>query len=261
VGSSNLSFGTNGKIASIKVGFGTKVTAGQVLAELTDVESIEKELMMQESAVATAQSTYESSPTATNKQALDAAQNKLNEIKGKLSKARIVAPFSGTISEFSGVKEGASVKAGAKIFSISSNKSFVVHAPTADFASFDVGMSVNCDYNGAAFKGTVVYTPDETPGSEKEYGLLDGFRGVVVALNKVPETAKLGDTISVKKVIASKDNVLVIPKNTVMEYDGKFIVFVWQNGIRVEREITVGLQAAYDYEVISGLDAGDQITY
>ncbi len=59
--------------------------------------------------------------------------------------------------------------------------------------------------------------------------------------------------------LETKNDVLLLPKQALMESDGKKSVFVVQNNKALETEITAGVEDGAQIEVLSGLKEGDQV--
>ncbi|HEY3108945.1 MAG TPA: efflux RND transporter periplasmic adaptor subunit [Chloroflexota bacterium] len=63
----------------------------------------------------------------------------------------------------------------------------------------------------------------------------------------------------VKIVVADKDNIVVVPKDAVVQRSGKAVVYVVDNGRAKQVEIAGGVSDDKQVEVPSGIKAGDQI--
>ena len=95
-------------------------------------------------------------------------------------------------------------------------------------------------------EGVVYY--EVTIGSASEFG------------NWIPEKVKPGMTADIVITTAVKENVLIIPEDTIQKKDDKLIVQVFKNGLLEEREIEIGLEGSNDVvEVISGLEKGEKV--
>ena len=82
----------------------------------------------------------------------------------------------------------------------------------------------------------------------------------VFKVDNVPEGLfTLGRECTVSVITNSRYNVLTIPANVLHEYGDRTYVLVLQDGVKVERDIVVGLKANNMYEVISGLEEGEEV--
>jgi membrane fusion protein (multidrug efflux system) len=60
-------------------------------------------------------------------------------------------------------------------------------------------------------------------------------------------------------VIQEKPDVIVIPKDIILERRGRKTVYVVQRGIALERSLELGIETSDRVEVIEGLSPGDQL--
>jgi macrolide-specific efflux system membrane fusion protein len=80
-----------------------------------------------------------------------------------------------------------------------------------------------------------------------------------VALNNPPDTLKIGMTASVTVTTQTKDNVVMVQTAAIQTQAGASYVTKVQNGQQVQTAVTVGLQGDSSTEIVSGLNAGDQV--
>jgi len=73
------------------------------------------------------------------------------------------------------------------------------------------------------------------------------------------EGIKSGMTADIVIETNKKEDVLIIPKNAVEKINGKDFVQILTSGKVESREIVIGLKGNYYYEVISGVNEGDEI--
>lgn len=66
-----------------------------------------------------------------------------------------------------------------------------------------------------------------------------------------------GYDLDIKIVTDSKDNIILIPKDSIFDIEGKYFVFVNTNDKAELREIEKGMESQRQVEVISGLKEGD----
>ena len=91
--------------------------------------------------------------------------------------------------------------------------------------------------------------------------MIDGvvYYEVKINLAEEMEEIKPGMTADILIKTGEKDNVLVVSKKAVKKIDGKNIVKVLKNEQIEEREIQIGLKGEEFYEVLSGLEQGEQV--
>lgn len=73
----------------------------------------------------------------------------------------------------------------------------------------------------------------------------------------VPEFMRSGMTANVTFLVTSKENIMLIPSETLRTRDGKSTVLVRENGEEIEKEVETGLSDGKKIEVISGLNPGE----
>jgi multidrug efflux pump subunit AcrA (membrane-fusion protein) len=105
-------------------------------------------------------------------------------------------------------------------------------------------------------KGTVqAVVPDRQSGSQTQ-----ALYPVYIKMDQVPAGLAPGMTVDAQIVIASKDNVLVLPRAIVhARADNTATVQVWANDHIETRNIKVGLRGDQNIEIVSGLSLGDLV--
>ncbi len=178
-----------------------------------------------------------------------------------LLKTRIVAPFSGTISDVS-VTEGETVTAGKNVISMLAVDAFEIQAkvPEIDIVKLKVGadVDVTLDAYGKAvvFPATVTrINPTATiEGSVPFYKVIITFVGKDVRI-------KSGMTANVNIITESKTQALVIPSRfveIVNEQNGS--VAVIKDGIVSKRDVTLGVRGQDGLvEILSGLSPNEEV--
>jgi hypothetical protein len=82
---------------------------------------------------------------------------------------------------------------------------------------------------------------------------------VVVQVDGLPSSVKRGHTARIIRILAHRENVIVIPKDLVRTYLSRDFVRVLVNGQITEKTVEVGVQTFTEAEIVSGLAEGDQI--
>ncbi len=127
-----------------------------------------------------------------------------------------------------------------------------------DVVKVNIGNSVDISlvaFPDQFFKGElIIISPVEK--------LVDGvvYYEVKIEFKEIPENIKPGMTADLTINTLSKENVLVIPVDAVIEKEDKKIVEVFKDGSIEEREVVTGLEDNDDMvEVISGLEEGENV--
>jgi membrane fusion protein, multidrug efflux system len=82
---------------------------------------------------------------------------------------------------------------------------------------------------------------------------------VRVTLEKTDVPLRLGMTGTADFILARKENILTLPSSVVLERDGEASVFVVDNGKAWQRPLRIGLRNEESVEVVSGLQAAEQV--
>lgn len=199
------------------------------------------------------------------------AQVKLAEIKVELLKNQLEdtilrSPTDGQVIKIN-KKEGETVQSitGEIIITLLPVNPFQIEVDIyeEDVVKIKVGNPVDISlvaFPDQIFKGKVVAIDPAEKLTEGVVYYKVTIDPALIHEGGVSEGVKLGMTADVLIKTASKENVLVIPAETIQEKNGKTIVQVLKNGKIEEREIEIGLRGSYDLvEVISGIGEGEKV--
>ena len=91
--------------------------------------------------------------------------------------------------------------------------------------------------------------------------LIDGvvYYKIIITFEETPEGIRPGMTADLVIKTASRENVLLVPEEAVQTRDGKTMVMILENGQSKEREVVLGLEGDDYFEVISGLEEGEEV--
>lgn len=185
---------------------------------------------------------------------------RVQSAQAELSKTIIYAPFSGVISK-QDAKIGESASMNEKLITILSDSEFEIEAflPEADLTKVKIAdlAKVTLDAYGSdvVFEAKVAFIdPGET--------VLEGVPTykTIFHFTKVDSRIRSGMTANVDIETARKENVISIPQRSIITKDGVKYVKILKNGLVEEVRVTTGLKGSKgDVEIISGINAGDQI--
>ncbi len=155
------------------------------------------------------------------------------------------------------IEVGTRVNANQQVFTIEDFSPLLirVYVPTSDSIKLKTGMpaEVNTEIiEGSTFQGSVKLI---NPRVDVQTGT------VKVTIEVFDETLHLkpGMFVETKIVIGNKENVLVIPRKAILYKQNKTFVFVMDQNMVSQREITLGLREEDYVEVLSGLEPGEVI--
>jgi len=193
----------------------------------------------------------------------DASQAKLKEMeaileqeKTRLQNAKLVAPFRGEISR-KYVDAGALVSPSTPLVSLVHTETLKVIANVLekDIPLLKTGMKARIQvesYPERAFEGKV----------EKINAILDLSTRTLQAEIYIPNpdrALKPGMFANVEVVLQEKPGALVIPREAVLEADGKAFVFVVEGKQATRKIVTLGYEKDRMVEVLKGLSEGNPV--
>jgi multidrug efflux pump subunit AcrA (membrane-fusion protein) len=268
--------GKNLKELYIKAG--DTVTAGQVIGEL-DVDSLVKELRnarlafkKEEIAMKELLRTRdEMDPIEFEQKSIDfeESRQKLADMEEEIGKAKLTAPFGGTIVTLN-VQKGDLIKAYAPIAIVADTSQF---APAAKLSKTElekiaVGMEVSVNLSSAGtFKGTVKQLPIkvEDENNNGQPGQPDGTKPerpedfMIVSLKEMPKDLNRGTPLSINIITKRTENAIVIPPSTLRTLGSRtYVQVIDENGKR-EVDVEVGQQTATQVEILQGLKPGQKV--
>ncbi len=266
----NLGFKTAGEIKKIFVKEGTRVSAGQLLAELDDadyklgVEALEVQYEQVRNEVERARRLMEKKSMADNdyekaEAGLKQLAVQLQVNKNKLAYTRLYAPTDGVIEQVN-FSKGEMVDAGTAVFSmISSGRMEVVCDISAaayrlrnDFTGFQCAVASGDSIS--RYPMTLLSIIPKADGNQL-YRMRLGFNGAV------PSALTPGMNVEVAVEAAEADSAVMVPLSAVFIHEGQTSVWVLQNDSTVERTaVTVAPEPKGKMaEISSGLSAGSKV--
>lgn len=283
---------TGGKVVQVLVDVGSKVKQGQVLVRL-DTAELDAQLKQATAALELARSS-----NAQNQLRLQDAQNNLNRmqalynegaiskqqyetallqynltkntdtgaqvkqaqanvelIRTQISNAIITAPQDGEISARL-VDPGEMAGPGVPVVTLVNTAKVYIEGVVAerDISLVKIGrqVDVKVEAAGGAFKGVVETVSPAADPRSKGYPLK-------VALTNPDSKLKPGMFGEIRLVTGQKDDVVVIPKEVVVDRGAGKVVFVVKGGMAEERKITLGMESGDRVEVVDGIKAGEKL--
>lgn len=190
---------------------------------------------------------------------IDQAQAQVQLLENQIQDTLLKSPTNGQIVEINR-KAGETAIAQAVVVSLLPLSPFEIEVDIyeEDVVKINTGNPVDISlvaFPNRSFKGKVILiNPIEK--------LIDGvvYYEVRIDFEEAPENIRPGMTADLIIHTLSKENVLVIPVDAVIEKDDKEIVEVFKDNSTEEREIITGLEGSDDMiEIISGLEEGENV--
>ena len=226
------------------------------------------EVALAEAQLATAQAEYEQRVAdladlrdGPDPDDVKAAQARVTTAEARLAEFRLVAPFAGTVVAVN-FAPGDTVTPGAAAVVVADLS--LLHIDTSvdelDIAQVEMGQPVNITLDAlpnvalTGEVGVINLAPD--PQQETiEYP-------VRVVLTPTDRPVRLGMTAALDILVARKEGVLLVP-NWALQFDreqGATYVIVQRGGATVAAPVELGMRNESFSEVLSGLEAGDEVT-
>ena len=264
-------FVTSGTVTEISVTVGQTVAKGQVLAKV-DPAAAQRALNTANAnrtaaGDALVRATKAGSDTTTAENQVAQADLAVDDARAAVDGTTLTAPMAGTVVAINGTLGGPSGGSQAGSGAASST-GFIDIADltklqvTAKFAEADAtqlktGQAARVTWNalqGAAAQGKVQAIDPQatTTNNVVTYG-------VTVGMTKLPEGVKPGQTVSVAVVTGTVANAIQVNSAAVRGTGDRHTVTVLANGKQETRTVKVGLKGDTAYEIISGLDVGEQV--
>ncbi|RJS45541.1 efflux RND transporter periplasmic adaptor subunit [Nocardioides cavernaquae] len=276
--SEDLSFASSGTVTAVNVKTGDRVKKGDVLARI-DTASLQAALTSAQAQLDSAETTAANdgsetaSRRAANTAAVASARAGVAEAQDALDAATLKAPFTAMVatvdiavgdqvSASSGAPTGSAGSTGTTAaITVMTPRSFVV---TADVSADDVA------------RLTTTMQAEVTPA-----GATDPLYGTVTAVGKVAEVSDsgtatfpvtvtltgkqddlyAGTSVDVAITVSSRDDVLTVPTAAVTtEGDATYVQKV-SDGSTTKTEVEIGETYGPTTEIVSGLAAGDTVSY
>ena len=187
------------------------------------------------------------------------------EETGRLDLASFVSYKPGAVVDDVTVKVGDRMQTGGKLATLAPTQSLVATAEVSqlDVAKLKVGQRVTLTFDaldGADTSGTVDEIADSPTSSDSSAGTTTVVQyPVTVRIGKLPTGGRTGMTGQASVVTTSRRNVVVVPSSAIGGTTANPTVQVVQDGTTVTRPVVVGLVTTQGSEILTGLQAGEQV--
>lgn len=196
------------------------------------------------------------SPT---KDDIEAAQARVDAAEATVRMAKIIVPFSGTVTK-ADAKAGDQVTTGLASFRVDdlSHLYIKVEIPEVDVNQVQAGQRVELTFDavlGKKFTGIV--TQVEPVGVDKQ-GVVNFT--ITIELNDGNGEVRPGMTAAVNIVVSEIKNVLIVPNRAITKQSGAYTVFVLRNNQPIQVPVEIGASSDIESEIVKGdLKEGDLV--
>ena len=189
---------------------------------------------------------------------LNIARLRKADYERQLDERQLRAPMDGTVTYVRKIESGDLSVAGDRVISIADSKLSLFRAETEYWSYLTPGERVMISAGGAEYEAVVM--------SEEELGLPVQEKKenakALVYFALVEPSFDLSDNTRGRMVVEldSRQNVLYVPEGSVATINGQSVVY-YQNeeGMKVYKNVTVGLDTGELVEIISGLEEGEMV--
>lgn len=193
---------------------------------------------------------------------LEIAKMALDSIEATFTNKELRAKLDGVITFEAEMEPGDIVEEYRTLYTIADPQKMRIaysNVISSALSEIAIGMAADVEYQGAHYSGKVVQTPASAPFEEDER-LRDRYaKTIYIDLENPPEGAEIGDNVSVTIVTDRRENVMILPKNGVRKLFGRTFVQVLEGESRRELDVEIGLENNTEIEIVSGLEAGQQV--
>ena len=183
---------------------------------------------------------------------------RLAEYEKRLSDRQLRATLSGTVTYVRAFSEGARSTLGERVITVADSTLSLFKAETEYWDHFTPGETRIITVSKREYEAVVT--------SEAELGLpetekTEGKRGVVYfKLTQPALDLEDNDRGSLELVLDTREDALLLPEKAVsLMGDKQVVYYLDEEGVRRFREVTTGLAANGQIEVLSGVSEGDEV--
>jgi len=262
----NMSFeNRSGHLTEMSAMIGQSVTEGDVLARL-DTGNLELDIRRQEIIVEKTElnltEARRSGSWFAMRQAtldLELANLNLQQLRDEYEKASIVAPHDGEIVFIADFRIGDFVPARRTVVTIADPNQiqFEYNGHHSRVIRYGMEGEITLESN-LSIPVKVSMTPNTAPVEERER-YRDTVLFTPINPDDVPDTIRLGRRYEFRIILEEKEDVIVLPRSVVSTFMGQYYVQVLEDGMRMERDLVVGIVTDREVEVLSGLEEDDEI--
>lgn len=263
----SVAVGVGGKLESLRVELGTKVSKGQIIGTVdTKVMRVNKQAL--ELTVAKMKRDYDrnvellkgnaisENSVTDSKFGYETKQLELAQLKQQIADANIIAPISGIIVE-KNLVPGEFVSPGTQVVKIADVNTIKTNVYVNEGEVYQLKMNQAVSLTASVFPGKTITGVISyiSPRADANHNYKVE---VIVSKKEVPEL-KAGTYVNVSFNTKKAEDALQIPKRSLVEGTKNPYVYVIDNGKSVIRKVVIGREVGENVVIISGLNAGEQI--
>lgn len=183
------------------------------------------------------------------------------KIQQEIEKSKIHAPMDGFVTYMTNANIGDYVSGDKIIVRIADESALRLIVNGDDAYKFDFGdivdIEVNIKRQKFNYKGEIVLSPFDKPENMEED--FDEPTTIISITNLNNPAIKINQGAIITLIEQSAEDVIVIHRNRIKNYFGRTFVYVFEDGIKVERDVEKGITSTTMVEIREGLEVGDII--
>lgn len=260
---------SGGRLKSIGVKVGDKIKKGDIVAQL-DTTDLDYRLQVEQIRLKQMENTFASlkkamkhardkTPVTNASMDVDIQKLTVQQLMQQKTDSVLRAPIDGSVTYLASVNTGDVVDAYSTLVRIADESvKMMTYLKESNVTQFQIGMKVKVTMRigNTAAEGEVVSTPDDMV--RKDFSKPDSTVYIKLPENFL-EKAAIGEEATLIVIIADRQNVLMLPRNCVQTYMQRRYVQMLVNGVKVEKDVQIGLETTTECEIISGLEEGDKV--
>ncbi|HEY7042957.1 MAG TPA: efflux RND transporter periplasmic adaptor subunit, partial [Nocardioidaceae bacterium] len=187
--------------------------------------------------------------------AVDQARSQVAVAQGTLDQTIVVAPFDGVISQRLLAPGSFATTTTPIVALVGADIETHVTVEEARLASFAPGQTVALEvpaYPGVLFPGRVTAV---SPTGDTRAHTFD----VTIVPTGSDQRLRPGMFAQVDLTVSEKDEAVLVPREAVVQQDGRSVVFVVQDGRARARPVETGISSDQGIEIVSGVTPGDRV--
>ena len=177
----------------------------------------------------------------------------VDEARRQVDALTLRAPFAGQVGQVQ-VPQGTQVVAHGAVLSVVDLSKFEVEikVPESFARDLGIGMPAQISANNAQYAGEIAAVSPEVVNGEVT-------ARVRFAEGKQPPALRQNQRLSVRIVMDTRRNVLMVERGPFLEQDGGRSAWVVDGNTATRRPIRTGASSLSNVEILSGLQPGDRI--
>jgi len=181
-------------------------------------------------------------------------EEEISELENNFEETVIRAPFDGTITNVTKIKEQQLIKSSNLVATIASEEEPIIQC-SDKAAGLVYGMPVKATISTQELSGNIISSQSVIPETVTS-------EAPTIVKFEENENLKLGikgTQISMFVLVKELKNIVLVDKKAVITFDGKSYVYLLEDGVKKQRNITVGLSDSKYYQVTDGLEEGQEV--